>query len=945
MSGQVDYVALSRDLVDAVESGVYIIQSKKFVYVNPFFAKLTGYSREELIGTRYSKFVLPQDRPAVRKKAIRNLKSRVGSRPYEYRFIKKNGEIMWVMERVSPIGYMGQKAALGSFVDITERKRLEEALAHSEKTYRTILERMYDSYYEVDLAGNFTFVNDSVCLNLGYSREEMVGQSYRFTTPPDDIKPLFIAFNQVFNTGIPNIGFAHGILRKDGSIILVESSISVRENEQGEIIGFRSVSRDITERKQLEEALVRSEERYRTILEQMQDSYYEVDLAGNYTFVSESAGHSLGYSREELIGKNYRISAIEEDTRSVFAAFNEVYRTGKPNKGFAYRIRHKDGRIIFSEVSVDLKRNEQGEVSGFKCVNRDVTERKRVENALKESEEQFRTALENAPDGVFMFDLEGTFRYSNHECEEITGYKREELIGKNFLELNIIPENSLTMAAELFQDTINDKPTGSAELELIRKDGLRVPVEINGSVVQYGGQAVMLGFARDITQRKEEAERLRQSEEQYRLLSEHTTDTIWLMDMNLKTTYQSPSAEKLRGYTPQEILDLPLDKHMTPESLKLAFDVLAEELPRVEADPGYNPIHTLNLELYCKDGTTVWAETKFSIIRDPGGKPVSMLAEARNITDRKKAEEALKESEDKYRSLVENINDILFALDTRGKITYVSPIVERLSKYKVSDLIGKPLTQLIYPDDLPALLDSFTSLLSGQLEPWEFRVLDKDGRVIFVRTSSRPVYKDEEVVGITTLMTDITERKKLEQKLVEMATHDFLTGLPNRLLLIDRFNIVAALAHRNKARLAVMSLDLDEFKTINDTLGHDAGDQVLKAVSTRLTGIIRASDTVARVGGDEFILLMLETKHMEDATAIAQKILDSFIEPFSIDGHQLHLTTSIGIAIYPEDAEDMETLIKKSDAMMYYSKGHGGNQFRFFSDGDVRVSGDHKSAP
>ncbi|MCX6001598.1 MAG: PAS domain-containing protein, partial [Chloroflexi bacterium] len=262
MSGQVDYVALSRDLVDAVESGVYIVQSKKFVYVNPFLAKLTGYSREELIGMRSLKLVLPQDRPAVRKKAIRNLKSRLGPRPYEYRFIKKDGEIMWVMEKVSPIGYMGQKAALGSFVDITERKRLEEALAHSEKTYRTILEKMYDSYYEVDLAGNFTFVNDSVCLNLGYSWEEMVGQSYRFTTPPDDIKPLFIAFNQVFNTGIPNIGFAHGILRKDGSVILVESSISVRENEQGEIIGFRSVSRDITERKQLEEALARSEERY-----------------------------------------------------------------------------------------------------------------------------------------------------------------------------------------------------------------------------------------------------------------------------------------------------------------------------------------------------------------------------------------------------------------------------------------------------------------------------------------------------------------------------------------------------------------------------------------------------------------------------------------------------------------------------------------------------------
>ena len=149
-------------------------------------------------------------------------------------------------------------------------------------------------------------------------------------------------------------------------------------------------------------------------------------------------------------------------------------------------------------------------------------------------------------------------------------------------------------------------------------------------------------------------------------------------------------------------------------------------------------------------------------------------------------------------------------------------------------------------------------------------------------------------------------------------------------MLTDRFTIAAALARRNKARLAVMSLDLDKFKTINDTLGHEAGDQVLKTVSTRLTGIIRASDTLARVGGDEFILVMQETRRREDATAIAQKILDAFAEPLLIDGHQLHVSTSIGIAIYPEDAKDMETLIKKSDAAMYYSKGHGRNQIQIF---------------
>jgi diguanylate cyclase (GGDEF)-like protein len=193
------------------------------------------------------------------------------------------------------------------------------------------------------------------------------------------------------------------------------------------------------------------------------------------------------------------------------------------------------------------------------------------------------------------------------------------------------------------------------------------------------------------------------------------------------------------------------------------------------------------------------------------------------------------------------------------------------------------------------------------------------------------------------LNNELEERKKMAQKLKEMATHDFLTGLPNRILLVDRYNIAAALAHRNQDRLAVMSLDIDRFKSINDTLGHDTGDKVLKAFGDQLTGIIRASDTLARVGGDEFILLMLETNHMEDATAIARKILESFKEPLYIDDHWIYLSTSIGVAIYPEDATDLEALVKKSDAALYYAKGHGRNNYKFFRDGDVWISGDRKS--
>jgi diguanylate cyclase (GGDEF)-like protein/PAS domain S-box-containing protein len=397
----------------------------------------------------------------------------------------------------------------------------------------------------------------------------------------------------------------------------------------------------------------------------------------------------------------------------------------------------------------------------------------------------------------------------------------------------------------------------------------------------------------------------------------------------------SPVVERFTLYKVSDLIGKPFIPLVYPDDLPGLLDSF-NRLVSGQLEPW-------EFRVVDKDGRIVFVRTSSRPVYEDG-KIVGITGLMTDITERKHAEEALHNAEEKYRSLVENISDIFYMLDNQGNITYISPVVERLTRYKVSELIGKPVFQLIHPDDLPGLLDSYNHLVAGQLVPWEFRLLDKDSRILFVHSSRQLLYKDGKVIGVTALITDITERKQMEKKLEELATHDFLTGLPNRVLLLDRFTIAVALAHRNKARLAVMVLDLDKFKLINDIYGHGAGDQVLKVVGTRLTGIIRASDTLARLGGDEFVLVMMETDQMKDATAIAQKILDSFKEPLLIDGNDLLVSTSIGIAIYPEDGQDLESLIKKSDAAMYYSKGHGRNQFKFFSDGDVQVDGDHENA-
>jgi diguanylate cyclase (GGDEF)-like protein/PAS domain S-box-containing protein len=243
-------------LLENTGVGIYIVQSGKFVYVNPFFEELTGYKVEDVEGTNSLNLVHPDDRNKVKTIATAMLKQQQSNRhPYEYRLIKKTGDYMWVLERVSPIEYMGMPAVIGSFMDINERKLLEQALSLSEERYRTILETMQDSYYEVDLAGNYSFANPSNCLSMGYTMEELIGTNYRKLVPEDEVERIFAVYNEVYRTGKPNRRFEHKVVRKDGTIAYSEAAISLLMNKQGKIVGFRSVGRDVTDRKLLEQKL------------------------------------------------------------------------------------------------------------------------------------------------------------------------------------------------------------------------------------------------------------------------------------------------------------------------------------------------------------------------------------------------------------------------------------------------------------------------------------------------------------------------------------------------------------------------------------------------------------------------------------------------------------------------------------------------------------------
>jgi diguanylate cyclase (GGDEF)-like protein/PAS domain S-box-containing protein len=382
--------------------------------------------------------------------------------------------------------------------------------------------------------------------------------------------------------------------------------------------------------------------------------------------------------------------------------------------------------------------------------------------------------------------------------------------------------------------------------------------------------------------------------------------------------YVSSLFQELTGYTEHELLDVyPLDL-VHPEDRRLVREKAIENLKG-------NLVLPYEYRFIKKNGKEIWVSERLASIRYRGKQ--AAVGSFMDITERKKAEEALADEVSRRRLLFDQSRDGIFVLDENGKVYEANQ--------RFAEMLGYS------PEEVPQLhmWDFDAQLTREELLQMardvndtgshvESRLRRKDGTVFDAEISaSGAIYAGHKISFC--MCHDITERRQFEQKLAEMATHDSLTELPNRTLLNDRFTVALALSRRTRNKLAVMMLDLDRFKSVNDNVGHDVGDKLLKAVGQRLKVTMRESDTVARIGGDEFVVLLSQIRNADEAAKSAQRILDAFREPFVFDGHQLNITTSIGIAIYPKGGKDIESLLKTADTAMYRAKEQGRDTYRF----------------
>ncbi|MBW8041649.1 MAG: PAS domain S-box protein [Planctomycetes bacterium] len=498
----------AESLISTTQAIVLLLDSQgRIVLFNPYMEQISGYRLEEVKGKDWFTTFLPErDRERIRGLFLK-AKSGIQTRGNINPIITKDGrelEIEWY-DKLLKDADGNVVGLLSTGQDITERKRTEEALRESEEQYKELVESNPHGIQKIDTRGVITFSNCAYKEMLGYTEEELSGKSILDLLEPESRRDELREYLSILVREQPEpTVYLQKNRTKDGRVIDMEVNWNYERDNQGHVVGFTSVITDITERKQAEEALRESEEKYRQLVSTTTDAVMLFDAeTRNILDVNKACEELYGYSREEFL--NLRQNDVTAELEKTEESIQQVANGHLKRIPFRYH-RKKDGTIFPVEISGSIF-----EVAGRKVlcgVIRDITERKRAEEALKASEERLKILFESAPDGIFLNDLEGRFVDGNKAAEELVGYKREELVGKNFAEAGLLSEEHVPGALENLRRISSGQPTGPDEYTLIRKDGGQVEVEIRAYPVTIEHKTLSLGIARDIAERKRAEESL-----------------------------------------------------------------------------------------------------------------------------------------------------------------------------------------------------------------------------------------------------------------------------------------------------------------------------------------------------------------------------------------------------------------------------------------------------
>src|SRR5258706_4257972 len=749
---------------------------------------------------------------------------------------------------------------------------------------------------------------------------------------------------------------------------LAFNSREIREPDEGLLQAIHVIGAQIgqfLQRKEAEEVLRESEARFRNLTELSSDWYWEQDESFRFTMFSENLHRRGGPTVKAHLGKaRWELPSLNR-TEADWAAHRALLEAHQPFRDLQWHRLGPDGKVQIASISGEPIFGPEGRFRGYRGIGRDITESKRSEEALR----RFRASMDMSDDMILLVDRK-TMRFidvNEAVCRNL-GYSRAEL-------LRMSPEDILPITREQFETAYDDMIATGATQAMRNayrcKDGSTLPFESRRRVMRSGDDWIIVATARDIRERIAQEEALRKSNERFDMAVRATNDVIWDWDLVTDEIWWNENYTKVFGL-PRDAADRSIQSWYQGIHPDDQGRVIAG-VHRLIGAGGENWSDEYRFRR--QDGGWVHVLDRGQVIRDESGRAVRMIGAMADISSRKQAEERIHNQAMRQRLIAEFGQQAFASTD-------VEDVIKRAVELVSVSLSADYCTVLELDGDGKHLL---MKAASGWPEEWKSRPavpIRAGGRLEHVLTTREPLIiedlpTDERFAespllklgvrsgiqvpifgtagtfgilsaharaercfdqddasflqSVANILAVAIERKSAQDRLERLAQFDLLTGLPNRHLFHDRLLKTMAHARRSGEPMAVLFIDLDRFKLVNDTQGHSAGDKLLQEAAGRLLQCVRGGDTVGRFGGDEFGAIVTDLAKPGDAGVVAQKVLDVLAQPFKLDAHDTYVSASIGITLFPSDGDHPEALVMNADTAMYRAKEQGRNTYQYFT--------------
>jgi diguanylate cyclase (GGDEF)-like protein/PAS domain S-box-containing protein len=915
-----------------------------YTYVSSSVKVSTGYEPEELLGKSPFEFIHLDDK----KKLFPMLKNYVSAKikklltgkelpttkRIEFRFKDKEGNWRYLQSVVNIVG----NKLLFITRDITESKQTEEALHKSQKEFASLFKHSPEALVYTDEKSDILDINPRFTELFGYTLEEIKGRN---------IDDGMIHSSDRIEEGkeLGRIAKSKGYFKyetirkkKDGTLFPVSiygSNISI----DGQLKGMLVIYIDTTERKNMLDKLKKSEEKYRHLFENMPGAYYRTDREGNLIMINPEGAKLFGYnSLEGILGKNiaqHLYFAPEERKRYL----KELEKNKGNLKDFELTLKKKDGTLLVISDTSHFYYDKEGNIAGVEGIFMDITERKKNREELRESQQEFASLFKSNPEALVYLDKKGIILDANLRFCKLFGYTLKEIKGRNIDDGMIHTSDKIEEGKKLSVKGLK----GYFNYETIRKkkDGTLFPVSISATPLEIDGQAKgEIGIYIDITKRKNMLDKLKESEEKYRSLFENIQDVYFRADTEGNIIIINPAGAKLFGYdSVEDILgkNLAKDLYLNPEERK-------KNLKKIEEGGGYIKDHEVALRK--KDGTPLTVTTTSHFFYDKEGKIAGVEGLLVDITERKQNEkiqkvlynisqtanspislvQLYKTIHKELGNLIDTTNFYIALVDEKeDKLFFPFHVDESSNNTPTTHVIKTGQPFFVNRKQLNGMVAQETLAPQGTITDksvWLGVPLKIEDRVIgamVVQSYTNPdLYSKKDIKlleFVSSQVATVIERKSSEERIKHLSFHDALTGLYNRAYFeeeLERYNFPRYYP------LSIVMIDINGLKVINDTFGHQEGDRLLQHLSQVLVSVSRQGDILARIGGDEFAIILPSTSK-DQAYNFCQRIKKA-CQQDKIKPIYLRLNISLGHATQEGEYKDINSLFKVADRNMYQDK-------------------------